>query len=229
MNKTVFCDLDETLVINTAFVDARREFAELMSSEGFSFTEADNLMEQIDSEAVREHGFGDRLRFSNSMTETYQALCDKYKKKTRVPVQHKARQIGLDALQKPVQLMTGALGALEYLKIQDYRLYVVTKGNQEVQEKKIFSTGLDKLLDGWFVFDHKTILEMYEALRASRSIARHSYYVGNSPRSDANPSYLAGLNSIYIPHPNTWIAELEPLLDGVITIDNISKLKDIIK
>ena len=33
--------------------------------------------------------------------------------------------------------------------------------------------------------------------------------IGNSPRSDINPAVEAGINAIYVPHPNTWELELE--------------------
>jgi putative hydrolase of the HAD superfamily len=33
--------------------------------------------------------------------------------------------------------------------------------------------------------------------------------VGNSPRSDINPSLAAGLNAVFIPHDFTWVLEHE--------------------
>ena len=33
--------------------------------------------------------------------------------------------------------------------------------------------------------------------------------IGNSPRSDINPSLAAGLNAIFIPHDFTWVLEHE--------------------
>ena len=33
--------------------------------------------------------------------------------------------------------------------------------------------------------------------------------IGNSPRSDVNPSLAAGLNAIFIPHDLTWVLEHE--------------------
>ncbi|TMD25271.1 MAG: hydrolase, partial [Chloroflexi bacterium] len=38
---------------------------------------------------------------------------------------------------------------------------------------------------------------------------KHTWMVGNSPRSDINPSLAAGLNAVYIPHPHTWRLEHE--------------------
>ena len=51
---------------------------------------------------------------------------------------------------------------------------------------------------------------------AYRDLARqHSFdpkatwMIGNSPRSDINPSLAAGLNAIFIPHDFTWVLEHE--------------------
>jgi putative hydrolase of the HAD superfamily len=33
--------------------------------------------------------------------------------------------------------------------------------------------------------------------------------IGNSPKSDINPSLAAGINAIFIPHDFTWVLEHE--------------------
>jgi len=38
--------------------------------------------------------------------------------------------------------------------------------------------------------------------------------IGNSPRSDINPAMKIGLNAVYIPHPQTWTLEHEPVVAG---------------
>jgi putative hydrolase of the HAD superfamily len=226
MNKTVFWDLDETLTYNNAFVDARREFAQLMNNHGFDYDHADAMMETIDSTAVATHGFGDKFRFSNSMVEAYTALCFDVGSTPDFKVKEQAKQIGLAAMTKPVQLITSATRTIKAVTKLGYKQYIVTKGNVEFQEKKIFDTKLDKLVDGWFVFDHKTTLEMYDVLKTTKSSARDSFFIGNSPKSDVNPAYRAGMSAIYIPHKTTWSAEIEPLLAGVIVV---SKIHDVLE
>ena len=50
-------------------------------------------------------------------------------------------------------------------------------------------------------------------------MSRHSldptktWMIGNSPRSDINPALAAGLNAIFIEHPNTWVLEHEALVE----------------
>ena len=51
---------------------------------------------------------------------------------------------------------------------------------------------------------------------AYRSLARHhaceaetTWMIGNSPKSDINPAFAAGLHAIFIPHDFTWALEHE--------------------
>jgi putative hydrolase of the HAD superfamily len=36
-----------------------------------------------------------------------------------------------------------------------------------------------------------------------------TWMVGNSPKSDINPALEAGLGAVLIPHPHTWVLELQ--------------------
>ena len=38
--------------------------------------------------------------------------------------------------------------------------------------------------------------------------------VGNSPKSDINPALAAGLNAVFVPHPEIWILEHEEITDS---------------
>jgi putative hydrolase of the HAD superfamily len=38
--------------------------------------------------------------------------------------------------------------------------------------------------------------------------------VGNSPKSDINPALQAGLNAVFIPHPDTWEQEKTEVESG---------------
>lgn len=69
---------------------------------------------------------------------------------------------------------------------------------------------------------------MYQVLMVTNSSARASWFVGNSPKSDVNPAYRAGMNAIYIPHETTWSAEIEDVLDGIITVNKINEINNII-
>ncbi len=56
--------------------------------------------------------------------------------------------------------------------------------------------------------------------------------IGNSPKSDVNPSLAAGLRAVFIPHPHTWVmeeAELSMAPDGdrLIELRSFTELAEI--
>jgi putative hydrolase of the HAD superfamily len=51
--------------------------------------------------------------------------------------------------------------------------------------------------------------------------------VGNSPRSDINPALDAGLNAVFIPHPDTWELEHSELRSGVGKIVIVQTFRDL--
>jgi putative hydrolase of the HAD superfamily len=42
--------------------------------------------------------------------------------------------------------------------------------------------------------------------------------VGNSPKSDINPSLATGLNAVFVPHANTWALEKQEIVPGAGTL-----------
>jgi FMN phosphatase YigB (HAD superfamily) len=38
-----------------------------------------------------------------------------------------------------------------------------------------------------------------------------AWMIGNSPKSDINPSLAAGLRAVFVPHPQTWTLEREEI------------------
>jgi putative hydrolase of the HAD superfamily len=59
-----------------------------------------------------------------------------------------------------------------------------------------------------------------------------TWMIGNSPKSDVNPSLAAGLRAVFIPHPHTWVmeeAELSMAPDGdrLIELRSFTELAEI--
>jgi putative hydrolase of the HAD superfamily len=81
-----------------------------------------------------------------------------------------------------IELLPGVAETLQALA-ERHQLHVITKGDAEEQNGKLDRSGLRKFFS--------------------------ERMVGNSPRSDINPSLAAGLNAVFIPHDFTWVLEHE--------------------
>lgn len=233
MHKSVFFDLDDTLVHKTSIIDAKRDIAkEVAKKLQIPLDHVTLTMDSVDKLSVSQFGFGDKTRLASSMREGVEKVSalseiapDELKNILAV-LSDKAYIAGLKAIEKKSKLMPGALEAVADIRDKGYKTFVVTKGSYDVQNKAITDNKLDKLLDGVFVLNHKTMQEMYQVLMVTNSISRQSWFIGNSPKSDVNPAYRAGMSAIYIPHPTTWSLELEDLIPGIITVDNLSQITE---
>lgn len=235
MNKSVFFDLDDTLVHKTSITEAKAELAEEVAEKlNVPLDHVITTMDNVDSISVKLHGFSDKNRLGASMAEGVKAVSTVAKIDPLElgiildALAERAHDLGLKAITSESKLLPGVMGAIAGVRAKGYKTFVVTKGSYDVQNKAISDNKLDKVLDGVFVFNHKTLQEMYQVLMVTNSSARASWFVGNSPKSDVNPAYRAGMNAIYIPHETTWSAEIEDVLDGIITVNKINEINNII-
>jgi putative hydrolase of the HAD superfamily len=62
-----------------------------------------------------------------------------------------------------------------------------------------------------------------------RIVKAAGWMIGNSPRSDINPAVEAGLNAVFIPHPDTWELEHSELRSGggkIVIVQNFRELRN---
>jgi putative hydrolase of the HAD superfamily len=85
----------------------------------------------------------------------------------------------------------------------------VTKGDHEEQTNKLARSGLRDYFSAVEVLAEKNPAA-YRTLIESHSLEpRFTWMIGNSPKSDVNPSLIVGLNAVFIPHDFTWVLEHE--------------------
>jgi len=113
---------------------------------------------------------------------------------------------GEDILNAPVAMLPGVRDTIDVLARQ-YRLLLITKGDQHHQRRKIVASGLEPQLIGSEVVDEKDP-GTYRSVLAKYGIDPTDFVmVGNSLRSDVQPVIAIGGRAIHIPHHITW--ELE--------------------
>jgi putative hydrolase of the HAD superfamily len=67
------------------------------------------------------------------------------------------------------------------------------------------------------------------AVEQFRIVKAAGWMIGNSPRSDINPAIEAGLNAVFIPHPDTWELEHSELRSGggkIVIVQNFRELRN---
>jgi putative hydrolase of the HAD superfamily len=108
----------------------------------------------------------------------------------------------------PMELLNDVPETLDYLAGR-HRLILMTKGAVPEQSGKIERSGLAGFFEAVEIVAEKNT-DTYRSIAAKYDLKPQStWMVGNSPRSDINPSLAADLNAVFVPHDSTWILEHE--------------------
>lgn len=133
---------------------------------------------------------------------------------------------GREMLEHPVELIDGALHAIETLKGRDHEIWLITKGDLFDQESKIARAGLAPL------FDRIEIVSEKDEATYARLLARHGVgaeeflMVGNSLRSDVLPVLSVGGRAVHVPYHITWAHE-EAALDDAAARERLHVLESL--
>jgi FMN phosphatase YigB (HAD superfamily) len=242
--RTLWLDYDDTIggILlagrvqpgHRAYFDCIDRFVGLMSGISHDGDRARVLQQEIDLEAAKIIGFGDKTRFAHSMLGAYSALCNESGRYYSPHYAKVAYEIGMSVFTDyPYVPLDGVPEVLAQLK-PDYNIVVVTKGETVEQNKKLTDTGLAALVDTVIVMDHKTQdewvervfrpLGFYEADDLKATVA-----IGNSIKSDVNPPVLLGANGIHLMDSGNWEFEkanyVVPCLGRTLT--TITNMRDL--
>ncbi|WP_243347015.1 YjjG family noncanonical pyrimidine nucleotidase [Parabacteroides sp. FAFU027] len=107
----------------------------------------------------------------------------------------------LDAVSSKTQLIPNAKDLLEYL-YPKYRLFVLSNGFRDVQQKKLANSGLlgyfEKIITSEDVGVNKPYPGIFEyALKSTNSRKKESIMIGDNPEADIAGAYNYKLDQIY--------------------------------
>jgi putative hydrolase of the HAD superfamily len=205
---TLFLDADDTLWENNIFYEqCMADFVELMATLGFEREEAKHTVDVVERERIPAVGYAPE-EFARSLVIAYQRLCESNDQPVQDAVSDRVWEIGRAVLEYPIVLLEDVEETLAHLSAH-HRLLLLTKGDREVQQSKVDRSGLSHFFEAVHIV-HEKDADVFRDLVARYELRpQQTWMIGNSPRSDINPAVEAGINAIYVPHPNTWELELE--------------------
>ena len=107
-----------------------------------------------------------------------------------------------------MELRQGVAETLPFLA-EKHDLTMFTKGDPVEQTRKIELSGLRPFFRHCEIVKEKN-REAYERLACVQGFdLERTWMIGNSPKSDINPSLAAGMRAVWIPHERTWTLERE--------------------
>ncbi|WP_274526787.1 HAD family hydrolase [Micromonospora foliorum] len=174
------------------------------------------VLDDIERANAVAHGYGSKV-FLRSLAECLERLRER-------PATDSERQeidrLAVALVEHQVELMPGVADALDELAGR-HELLLLTKGDQEEQQRKLDACGLLHHFGAAHIVVEKNV-DTYRWLTREHGFApADAWMIGNSPKSDILPARAAGLNAVFIPNANTWVLEedeLDPTDDGVLRL-----------
>jgi putative hydrolase of the HAD superfamily len=202
-------DADDTLWENNIYFEqAFDEFCDYLRHSSLSPEEIRGILDEIESANAKIHGYG-AVNYGRNLSQCYLRLAE------RAVEEHDLKQVSAMAhriLAREVELMQGVAETLPFLA-EKHELTMCTKGDPAEQNRKIDLSGLRPLFAHCEVVKEKS-RATYEELAKTRGFdLSRTWMIGNSPKSDINPSLEAGLRAVFVPHERTWSLEREEIRD----------------
>jgi putative hydrolase of the HAD superfamily len=196
-------DADDTLWENNIYFErAFAQFCELLDHSTMEPGEVRDALDEIEIANIRIHGYGAE-NFARNLRECLRKLAEWPVTESDLD---RAAGLARQILEHPIELIEGVADTLDYLS-ERHELVLFTKGAPAEQQAKIERSGVHHLFDHAVIVREKDVAA-YEALARERSFrVDAAWMVGNSPKSDINPSLAAGWNAAFVPHERTWRLE----------------------
>lgn len=209
----VVFDGDDTLwETERLYDDARASARAIVDDSGLSGREWELLEREIDVLNVKIYGFSPE-RFPTSCVQAYQQLSERECHAIEPAISRRVYAAAREVFQRDAIAVTNARETLSHLHFRGFKTALLTKGDREVQENRIRSSGLCDLFDAVLIVSDKTPGTFVTILNDLGVESRNSWMVGNSMRSDILPALEAGLGAVWI-RAHVW--EFERTSDHVV-------------
>lgn len=113
-------------------------------------------------------------------------------------------QIGRAVFDAPYAEYEGVQPMLEQLRADDWYLILFTKGDSDVQTRKIRLHGYETLFDTCIITPQKSIAHLERLVRDFTIDVAQSFYIGDSLKDDIIPAKAVGLKTIYVVQEPVW-------------------------
>jgi putative hydrolase of the HAD superfamily len=203
--QTLLFDADDTLWENNIYFErAIASFISYLDHRVHTPEEVREHLNTVEHATIKQHGYG-VSSFRRSLITCFEQLADE----PVTPEKHdRILSFAQSISDHEIELLPSVEPTLAQLATR-HRLILVTKGNATEQTNKLQRSGLAPYFSAVEVLSEKHDQAYRSLVDHHVCEATNTWMIGNSPRSDINPSLAAGLNAVFIPHDFTWVLEHE--------------------
>jgi putative hydrolase of the HAD superfamily len=224
----VIFDGDDTLWITERLYDEAREAARrIVEADGLDGAMWETLQRRLDVENIAQSGYS-KERFPASCLAAYQVLCRELLREPKPAVAQQVLVAARTVFSRPAAVVRDAYATLRVLKAKGFRIALLTKGDLDVQRKRIADSGLAEMFDRVLIVPDKNVGTIRDVLAQMAGRADAAWMVGNSVRSDILPALEAGLHAIWIEAP-VWEHERHTAETSHERLVRVSRLTDVLE
>lgn len=226
----VIFDGDDTLWSSEQlYDDARSRARVIVTNSGLDGEQWEERERIVDVQNVDKFRYSTQ-RFPSSCIQAYEELCLCEGRPVDGALVDQILSTARSVFEKDPPLIPGARETLVLLRARGVRLALLTKGDYELQLRRVERSGLHQFFDVIRIVPDKSPEIIREVVAALGVNPGSAWMVGNSMRSDVVPAIDAGLRAVRIP-AHVWEHErthdhLTP--DGVITTSHLVNVPELI-
>lgn len=226
--RTVLLDVDDTLWENNLFFNQVHAWlCRQARLAGFTDRAIHQIMHDLELSHIKLMGFGYDSYERSLLGGVRRISHGGTRGGDHAGLHRRAREWVHFLRHHPMHLLEGVAEAMPLLH-STHRTILVTKGSHRDQMSKVHRSGLLPHVHEAEVVRHKTPEEYREVIRKFDLDPETTVMVGNSPKSDINSAKAAGLHTIYVPHPQTWYLELEPIRNDVMETVEVRNFREVL-
>jgi putative hydrolase of the HAD superfamily len=223
MRQTLVFDADDTLWENNVlFERVVADYLDWLAHPTLDHQALRAVLDDVERANVGVHGYGS-ASFLRSLHDCFERLNER-------PVDpaeaHHITALAAALVDHEVELMPGVADTLAELGSR-HDLLLLTKGQQDEQQRKIDASGLAPHFRGVHIVAEKRAPTYLELIRRHDLVAAHTWMIGNSPASDIRPAREVGMGAVFIPNAYTWSLEhdeLDPQDGGILRLQRFTEL-----
>ncbi len=225
--QTLLFDADDTLWENNIYFErAIAAFISFLDHQVHSPEQVRQHLNACEHATIAAHGYG-LASFRLSLVTCFQQLAET---PLTPEVESQIHSFAEIISTSEIELLPSVAEILQQLHGR-HRLVLVTKGDTSEQTDKLIRSGLSGLFSGVEVLAEKNVAAYLDVIRRHSLTLAETWMIGNSPKSDINPSLAAGLNAVFLPHHHTWELEHEvvdaaPVGQRLLTLRSFSELPE---
>lgn len=221
-------DGDDTLwFIEHLYDEARDECRKIIKERELDAARWEQLERIIDVENVIRLGFSAE-RFPTSCVEAYRRLVWESGRETELSVEADITTAATEVFRRKASPAHRANGICQALR-RHFRVALLTKGEEWVQQKRVAEAGLLKAFDHVSVVQEKSDSDFRDVLTTIGVPPNSAWSIGNSLASDIYPALRIGMRAIWI-DAYVWEYERRELIpqQGVIAAPDLEAATNIL-